>query len=1077
VEQRDGQRTRGGVSFDTKDAEIRRLKNELDRARQQATAARSEAAEARRAFSELASASRRFASSVTERAAKRQPARRRLEVQYEISQVLSRFASLAESSPSLLKILGEWLGCRGIVLWEVGSGSLGRASVVGSAPEGLDGARLRRGEGLAGRVWNEGRVLWEEPRDGTGGGRLAFPVRGGRDTLAVIECCVADGVPPDDALLATISLVGTQVGQAAERWQAEGERDRSLARERRARAELSGILESVSDAFFALDSGRRFTYVNREAERLWGRERQDLLGRVIWEVFPEAAGSGSYGAVERALEEGETSSFETVSPVLGAWISGHAYPAPGGGVSVYFQDITERRRAEEALRESEARARLALDVARLGTWSWDPAGDEVQADARCREICGLGLVSGLAISDVASRVHPDDRARIEAALAAAVRPEGDGGYAEESRFVHADGSLRWVTARGQTTFEGEGPNRRPKRLMGTVLDVTEQRQSEEALRRSEERLRALIDKGLDVITISDRDGRIRFASPSVERVCGYTVEEFVGTDPFENGRIHPDDAARCAASFRELHDAPGSSLTIQHRYLHRSGEWRWLEGSFTNLFDDPAVGGLVANFRDITGRKAAEEAVRESEERFRTLVSNIPGAVYRCEWREEPTMVFVSDGIREITGHEPGDFVENRVRSYVSLIYPEDRSGLDGQVMGALMRGEPYALEYRIRHADGGVRWINERGVGVFSEGGELLYLDGAILDVTAREEARRALAKSEERLRAVVENIPIVLCAIDHEGVFRLSEGRGLDTLGFEPSAVVGRSVFEVFQGRAEVLQDARRALAGESFTVIREVNGALWESTYTPVLDGTGAPAGTIAVATDVTDRKRAEEERDRRRAQELAARAEAGERQRISRELHDRVAHQMGVVHQSLELYRALRGPDPERAAERLSLAREMAKAALDATRNLSAELRRTEAEEGLEQALADLLDTFEAPGFGTQLSVEGDEELLPPHVRGQVFIILREAVRNAARHSGGEGVSVSVEISPEEVVGRVEDEGMGFEGTKEGTMGLRSMRERAVLLGGVLRIESGEGSGTKVEVRVPLNGVSDGRNGVG
>jgi PAS domain S-box-containing protein len=105
------------------------------------------------------------------------------------------------------------------------------------------------------------------------------------------------------------------------------ERERRLLGERAARERATDILESISDAFYAVDGGWRFTYVNNKAEELWGRPREELLGKKIWEEFPEAVGSESYRQIRRAMEEGLTTEFETVSPVLGAWVAGRAYPA------------------------------------------------------------------------------------------------------------------------------------------------------------------------------------------------------------------------------------------------------------------------------------------------------------------------------------------------------------------------------------------------------------------------------------------------------------------------------------------------------------------------------------------------------------------------------------------------------------------------------------------------------------------------------------------------------------------------------------------------------------------------------
>ena len=231
---------------------------------------------------------------------------------------------------------------------------------------------------------------------------------------------------------------------------------------------------------------------------------------------------------------------------------------------------------------------------------------------------------------------------------------------------------------------------------------------------------------------------------------------------------------------------------------------------------------------------------------------------------------------------------------------------------------------------------------------------------------------------------------------------------------------------------------------------------------------------------DRRRAEEElreaeqeRDRLHSLEVSVHAEAAERERISRELHDRVAHSMGVAHQSLQLYEALAEKDPVRARAKLHTAKETVKTALEQTRNLSMELRRSETGSGLVPALRDLLEVAVPDGVSAELSTSGAESRLSDHQRGKLYLILREAVRNAVRHSGCRRLTVGLHISSENVSGYVEDDGSGFEGNGEarGGLGLRSIRERAALLEGTAEMYSSQKGGTGVQVRLPL------RNGVG
>ncbi|HEU4620770.1 MAG TPA: PAS domain S-box protein [Burkholderiaceae bacterium] len=206
--------------------------------------------------------------------------------------------------------------------------------------------------------------------------------------------------------------------------------------------------------------------------------------------------------------------------------------------SYVTEDVTARHYSDTRLRESEANARLALDVARIGTWNWSPSTNVVVADARCREICGFDLHAPLTLDDVRRRIHPEDWPRVEKALLAALQPDGDGRYGDEFRFVHADGSIHWVVSQGHTLFESRGATCGAERVLGTVLDITERKHHEDMLRqvdrRKDEFLATLahelrnplapIRNGLQVLRLAEHDPHaIRQAREMMDRQLGHMV--------------------------------------------------------------------------------------------------------------------------------------------------------------------------------------------------------------------------------------------------------------------------------------------------------------------------------------------------------------------------------------------------------------------------------------------------------------------------------------------------------------------------------------------------------------------------
>jgi PAS domain S-box-containing protein len=185
--------------------------------------------------------------------------------------------------------------------------------------------------------------------------------------------------------------------------------------------------------------------------------------------------------------------------------------------------------------------------------------------------------------------------------------------------------------------------------------------------------------------------------------------------------------------------------------LGRAGDYEFLYWAM--VVTSLGVAGVLVSFvTDRLERVWARE--RESERRFRTLVSNIPGAVYRCAYDAQWTMEFLSDAIESVSGYPASDFIANRVRSYASIIHPDDAG--TAPVEAALASGRPYTLEYRIIHRDGSIRWVHERGQASAGPDGEL-RLDGAIFDITDRKRVEEGLREAEARYRTLVEQLPLV--------------------------------------------------------------------------------------------------------------------------------------------------------------------------------------------------------------------------------------------------------------------------------------------------------------------------------
>jgi PAS domain S-box-containing protein len=246
------------------------------------------------------------------------------------------------------------------------------------------------------------------------------------------------------------------------------------------------ILESLSDAFYAVDAQWRFTYVNRRAEQWWGRDRAELIGKVYWNEFPQAVGSIPYHAHLEAMADRQPRRLEALSPVIGRWVEIDIHPTAPGGLSVYFRDISTRRERQVALENSRARLALALDAAMMAIWELDLTRDTLTPSPELAAFLGMSEEDLADTEKVRARYHPDDRERLRGEGQAALA-RGDRSFEAEFRFFRTAQDLRWFLLRADVMFSDTGE---PERVLGALVDITGRKTAEEALRDLNENLEA-----------------------------------------------------------------------------------------------------------------------------------------------------------------------------------------------------------------------------------------------------------------------------------------------------------------------------------------------------------------------------------------------------------------------------------------------------------------------------------------------------------------------------------------------------------------------------------------------------------
>jgi signal transduction histidine kinase len=661
-----------------------------------------------------------------------------------------------------------------------------------------------------------------------------------------------------------------------------------------------------------------------------------------------------------------------------------------------------------------------------------------------------------------------------------------------------------------------------------VLAMRELADTKVMLEEGERRYRAFVTASSDVVYRMGPD----WAGMRRLDGRGFISDTAEPTEDWMGRYIHPEDRTLVKATIEEAVRTKGV-FELEHRVVRVDGTLGWTLSRAVPIL---GAGGEVLEWlgtaSDVTARRKAEAALREGEERQAFLLklsdvlrplrdpvaiqkqaSRILGehlAVDRCGYCE------ADESATWITCHR--DYHAAGMPSFAGTYRMDD---FGKSIVDPLRIGQTVAIDDGAEHPAFADPMVARAFAAADTRGvvGAPLVKEGALVAIffvhhrqprhwtrpeialieeiaertwsaVERARAEEASRESESRLHTALEAAELGTFLYHPQedrgepdarmlAHFGLPEGGTLNLAEAMAKMIHPDDRLTYAEAVARATDPNGDGFLNEEIRVIHPDESLRWIAVTAQTHFG-GVPPRAMRMygtAADVTERRELERERERLRARELTALAEAAERERISRELHDRVAHHMGVAHQSLELFAALREAAPERAAERLALARETTRLALDQTRALSAELKRLQEEElenGLRAAFGALAEGYVPDAIEVDLSFSGDESEIPNHVAMQVYLAMREAIRNAVSHSGCSRIGVSLEVSDGEVAGSVQDDGRGFDpeavgqATPSWGVGLRSMRERAEMLGGSLRVDSSPGDGTTVEVSVPLDG---------
>jgi diguanylate cyclase (GGDEF)-like protein/PAS domain S-box-containing protein len=494
-----------------------------------------------------------------------------------------------------------------------------------------------------------------------------------------------------------------------------------------------------------------------EDEGLWFRILHPEDVPTVTESTQKILEVRSVGVREYRLRHKETGEYR--------WLEDKIVPQVGesGKVIGFFgvaRDITDRKRVDLALRESEQRYQTLAEVLPVGIFETDAQGDCLYVNNRWCEI--TGLTAAQARGPGWSRaIHPDDRVLVTDEWYRSAREQAR--FMLEYRFLRPDGAVTWVLgqALAKRTERGQVVG-----YIGTVTDITDRKLAEEAMRESEERFRASFKNAAVGMGLVDRSGRFVETNRALSEITGYSEDDLkrlTFTDI-----THPDDRTSNNALYQKVIEGKRDGFVMEKRYVRKDGAIVWITLSVGVIRDRQGnITHTIGLIEDITERKRAEAALNESQRTISTLLSNLPGMVYRCRNDKDWTLEFASQGCIELTGYQPSDLTGRKVSYGQDLIHPDDQGPVWDDVQAAVREKRPFQLVYRIITANKKEKWVSEQGMGIFSSDGDLLALEGFITDISERRQAEEELKKSEAKNRALLNAMPDMMFRINREGVY----------------------------------------------------------------------------------------------------------------------------------------------------------------------------------------------------------------------------------------------------------------------------------------------------------------------
>ncbi|MDI6723093.1 MAG: PAS domain S-box protein [Methanobacterium sp.] len=615
------------------------------------------------------------------------------------------------------------------------------------------------------------------------------------------------------------------------------------------------ILEAFPEGAFLIDPQGNIIVANEVLANRFGKDTDEIIGLNIYDLLPKEISKKRKAVVEQAIKTCEPVTY--VDRRDGLYIKSYLHPVLNergevSKIAVTAEDITDRKKAQIALRESEAELSRAQHIAHIGSYNWDLITGEVKWSDESYRL--LGMTPGeekpsyeLFLSFIVS----EDRDKVKDAVKKSI--ETGKNFSITYNTIGKDGIPRIILSENEVIKDESG---RVIKIYGTNQDITELKKTEKALKKSEKWFRSVVDTSPSLLVILNAVGEIVYVSPNSEEMTGYTPEEIK-----ENmWRVHPDEIPRLQELFTNAFARGEGTKSIEYRSIKKNGDEWWTSTTSRPIKDEKGeFKGFVVQLFDITDIKETEIELYYLNERLN--IASRAARIGIWDWNIKTGHIEWSPVMFELFGLEPK--IKASFEAWDKILHPEDKEIAHSRIQTSIKEHKTLDSEYRIVRPDGQVRWINAIGKTEYDEDGNPLWMIGICIDITRRKHIEEALRESEEKFRILSDASPAAIFVYKDKRLLYVNLA-ALSILGYTREELLSMDFMdfihpdykEIAKKGINKRMEGKKGTESYELKIITKSGEEKWLNVSADLIHYEGLFAG-IVICTDITEQKQIAEE----------------------------------------------------------------------------------------------------------------------------------------------------------------------------------------------------------------------------